>query len=481
MIKFVLNKINRYRSLCALVTSILFANSTLSAENELLLITPHWEGVKTEFGQAFQKFYKLRTGKDLSVRWLDIGGTSDILRFVRSEFKNKPDGIGVDLFFGGGIEPYQALKKLGFLEPYQVPDSILSAIAATINGVPLYDPEFTWYAATMAGFGIMYNKVVLNYLGLPEPETWEDLAQPSLNTWVGSADPRKSGSVHMAYEIILQAYGWERGWEIIMGIGANVRGFKAYGAQIPKDVAAGEVAYGMTIDSYAWAQIDKLGKDKIGFIMPADLTVVNGDAIGILSGAPHPETARLFIDFVLSEAGQKLWILNQGEPDGPQQFVLGKFSVRPGLYAKIKGRTSVQMNPFEWKSTFIYNEKKGSARWSIINDLIGSFIIEPHQHLKKIRDKMKASGLPDSSIKKIFSIPVSEGTIQPFVKDNRWRDAAFRNQQLNKWSSQAREKYGTQSILTLLGRNIPAILSFILAIGIVLYLRRQRHNTIRPE
>ena len=103
-----------------------------------------------------------------------MGGTPDILKFLRSEFKNKPNGIEIDLFFGGGTDPYTELKKQGVLEAYRVP-------------------------------------IVLNRLRFPEPKTWGDLARPELFSWVRSADPRKSGSVHMAYEIILQAHGWERG------------------------------------------------------------------------------------------------------------------------------------------------------------------------------------------------------------------------------------------------------------------------------
>ena len=65
------------------------------------------------------------------------------------------------MFFGGGIDPYWQLKELGLLERYQVADSILSAIPKDLNGVALYDPDFTWYGTAISGFGIVYNKPVL--------------------------------------------------------------------------------------------------------------------------------------------------------------------------------------------------------------------------------------------------------------------------------------------------------------------------------
>ena len=82
-----------------------------------------------------------------------MGGTSEVLRFIRSEFNNKPGGIGIDVFFGGGLEPYLALKKEQLLRPYALPQELLKNIPPGLGGVPLYDPDYTWYGATLAGFG----------------------------------------------------------------------------------------------------------------------------------------------------------------------------------------------------------------------------------------------------------------------------------------------------------------------------------------
>jgi ABC-type Fe3+ transport system substrate-binding protein len=240
---------------------------------------------------------------------VDVGGTSETLRYIESEYKSKPKGIGIDVFFGGGYDPYLALKKTQLLDPYVLPKPLLEKIPQSLAGVPLYDPEHTWYGATLAGFGIVYNKVVLELTKLPVINTWEDLASPGVFGWVGSSDPRKSGSVHMVYEIILQAYGWEKGWRIITALGANVRNFSNSASQIPKDVAIGEVAYGLAIDFYAWAQVKEAGADKIGFVMPDNLTIITPDCVAILKGASNREVAQAFIRFVMSAEGQKLWLL----------------------------------------------------------------------------------------------------------------------------------------------------------------------------
>lgn len=409
--------------------------------DRLVLISPHWEGIKFEFEEAFKTNYQRETGREVELEWIDVGGTSETLRFIQSEFKNKPPGIGIDLLFGGGLDPYPTLKQADLLESYTLPQDLLDRIPPSLGGFPLYDPEYKWYGTTLAGFGIIYNKAVMKLVKLPLINTWEGLAEPHAFSWVGSPDPRKSGSAHMAYEIILQAYGWEKGWQIITGLGANTRKFTNQASQVTKDVAIGEVAYGLAIDFYAWAQVDKAGADKIGYVMPDNLTVINPDCIGILKGAPNREVAQAFIRFVVSDAGQKLWLLSKGSPGGPQRFQLNRFSVLPSLYDKVKPQsTAVQFNPFAWKSDFIFDSEVGSNRWTIVNDLIGTLIIDQKQYLNRAWKSAMVDGLNTKEIRRLSAVPISENEAMHLARE-KWQDPAFRNQKLNEWTQFARAKY----------------------------------------
>jgi ABC-type Fe3+ transport system substrate-binding protein len=304
-------------------------STPLFAAAKLTIISPHWEGIQREYAWAFEKWYKETYRDEVKVEWLDQGGTSDDFRFIVSEFSKKPGGIGVDIFWGGGTDPYADLAKKGLLLPYKVPASILDSIPATIYGVPMYHPDFLWYGTALSGFGILRNKVVMQMMHLPEVKTWEDLMKPDLCTWVGGADPRSSGSAHMLYETILQAYGWEKGWQILTLMGANIRSFSKGANQTPKDVAVGEVACGLAIDLYAWTQIAEVGKDRLDFVLPEGLTVINPDGIGILKGAPNLKAAQAFLEFALSGQGQALLVLPVGAPGGPQKFLLGRMPVLP--------------------------------------------------------------------------------------------------------------------------------------------------------
>ncbi len=439
---------------------------------KLVLLSPHWEGIRFEFERAFQDAYRAETGEEIALQWLDVGGTSDILRFIKSEFANKPEGIGVDILFGGGTDPFVELKRLGFLQAYRIPETELEKIPKTIGGIPLYDEDYAWYAATMAGFGIVYNRKVLEWMKFPEPRSWEDLADPALYSWVGSADPRNSGSVHMAYEIILQAYGWERGWQVLTALGANVRNFSAAASQSAKEVAVGEVAYALAIDFYAWAQAKEVGEDKIGYVMPENLTVVNADAIAILKGAPHRETAQSFLRFVLSERGQKLWLLKKGAAEGPKQFELDRFSILPSLYEKVGAQSAVRMNPFRWKSNFLYDSQKGSARWSILNDLIGVMIIDSRDQLKRAWREVIRKENVEQGIRQLARMPVSEKEVSALAQEGKWRDPKFRNQTIAQWTAFAREKYQSGRRRTISWRGLLRLGMLVGTLIIIGYMMR---------
>ena len=111
-------------------------------------------------------------------------------------------------------------------------------------------------------------------------------------------------------------------------------------------------------------------------MLPENLTIISADALGMLKGAPNAEAARLFIEFVLSEHGQRLWFLRKGVAGGPKQQELNRMSIRPDFYDRFAGKTNVQQNPFGTASQFRFNHELASKRWAISNDLIGVALID---------------------------------------------------------------------------------------------------------
>ena len=430
-------RVKNFNMVRFIIIFIFFVFSYGICKDKLVIISPHWEGVKIEIAQAFKKWYMENYGKEVEIEYIDQGGTADDLRFVESLFKKNPDGIGIDIFFGGGTAPYLRLKEKGLLARYKVKDEILRNIPKRCAGIPTYDKDFYWYGVVLSSFGILYNKKVLKYLGLPYPKKWEDLGKECYFSWVGAADPRHSGSMHMMYEIILQSYGWEKGWQVIFSLAGNTKHFSKSASQVAKDTSIGEVALSLCIDSYALSQIEINGEENMGFAIPEGLTVINPDSVGILKGAPHYKVACRFIDFLLSYQGQLLWMVKRGEKGGPKEFSLHRFSIRPDVYRhpKIIFRS---LNPYRYKGTLNYNFKLASKRWVLLNDMIGSCIIDCHKELVKAW-KIVLKSKNEKLREEFYRLPFDE-KLQKFFWSN-WHDQIFRNKYINWWLNFSRRKF----------------------------------------
>ncbi len=424
--------------------SLLAFPAHLFGQDELILISPHPEGIETAFGTTFEMWYEAETGRTVKTDWRDVGGTSSNYRFIESEFKRVPESIGIDIFFGGGTDNYLRLSERGWLHAYKLPETHLEQMVQSFHGIPLYDADHEWYGAALSSFGIMYNEELREILGLRKASAWEDLGDPELLGRIGAADPRESGSAHMVYEIILQTLGWEEGFALLTKIGGNVRGFSAGANAIPTDVVAGQVIYGLAIDFYAYGQIAVVGADKIKYVVPADGAVVTADPIAILKGAPNLQVAEKFLEFVLSEDAQKLWMLRDTDPEGPNwKGGLNRASVLPALYDKL-GERCVVPNPFAMEGTpFQYDSHKGGTRWNIVNDLFGVLIIDSHKDLvnawKDIR-KCKDAAKREAAIAVLTQMPITEAEAMQLAQSD-WKDPTIRNQKIKEWGQFAKEKF----------------------------------------
>ncbi|MGB9677788.1 MAG: ABC transporter substrate-binding protein [Candidatus Ratteibacteria bacterium] len=420
-----------------LILSIFFILfSQVKGEKNLVIISPHWEGVKIEFTRAFCEWYEKNYKEKVKIEWIDQGGTTDDLKYVESLFKKNPDGIGIDLFFGGGLSPYLKMKSEGLLQKYKLPQNVLKKIPKYCAGIPNYDTDFYWYGVVLSGFGILYNKRAVKFLNIPIATTWKDLGNPVYYSLIGAADPRHSGSMHMMYEIILQTYGWDEGWKTILSIAGNTKNFSISASEVARETSIGEVVFSLCIDSYALAQIEVNGKENMGFIFPESQTVINPDCIGILKGAPNIEIAKRFIDFLFTYEGQLLWIQKKGKKEGPKEYSLNRFPILPDIYNE--PGLEIDINPYKIKNTIKYDFQLASNRWNLIDDMIGSFVIDCHDELKKtwrIISKTNNKNLKE----RFYEIPVDK-KIQRFLWEN-WKDPFFRNKYINEWIDFSLKKF----------------------------------------
>ncbi len=416
------------------------------AEELLTIVSPHNREVKMEYTRSFCAWMQREHKRKVGIRWLDVGGTSKILKDLESRFATHPESPGVDILFGGGVDPFIRSKRQGWLVPADIPEPLLRGIPSRCAGMPVYDPQQYWFGVALSGFGIIYNRALIKRLKLTEPHGWDDLGRPEFRSWVGSGDPRSSGSVHMCYEIILQAYGFEKGWALVTRICANVRHFGEGGGTAPREVSSGEVVAGMVIDQYAQRTIAALEasyaivdghkpKDPpLGFALPEGATVINPDAIAILKGAPKPELARWFVRFSLSDEGQR--ILFQPPGRNGQRHGLHRMPVRESLF---KDPEAPEVNPYEFKSGMEYDDSKGGRRWGVLNDLIGKWCVDAHEDLTAAWQAIIEAGAPADLVERLCAAPVTEKEL--FERGEDWKAARIRQKLLVEWAHKARTRY----------------------------------------
>lgn len=349
---------------------------------KLVIVSPHNEQIRYEFGRAFEAWHLAEHGEPVSVVWSTPGGTSDIRRMLRAQWsaslvEDRPVGGDADLMFGGGSYEFTELSKpvrvtvgdeersATILAPVDLGAAELESVYGSdpeIGGTRMYSADGYWFGAALSGFGIVYNRDLLAQLSVPDPTVWADLADPRLEGSVSLVNPLKSGSVTTAFEAILQRLGWREGLRILRRAAANTRGFASSAPITPLEVSSGEVAAGVCIDFYGryQAQAMKTGDlrsgarvegevDRVGYIDPPRQTVIDPDPIGMLRGAPQPELARRFITFVLSPQGQALWQYPVGSREahgmGPELFELRRMPIRRSLYAHVD-RFVDKVDPF---------------------------------------------------------------------------------------------------------------------------------------
>jgi ABC-type Fe3+ transport system substrate-binding protein len=426
------------------------------AQDTLVLLSPHWEGITSEFERGFKEYWRKKTGgRVVQLDWWDVGGGSgEIRRFILEKARNakwdQGEGIDVDVFFGGGTRDYANFCKdswlarngvvlqNGLLEPHFPPEAKDGRIPAEVLGQALRDAKGRWHAACLSGSGIVYNRVVCERAGLKPPSTWSDLGHPGYFGWVSLGDPTRSGAMHLFFEIMLQAQGWDEGWGVIVRMSANAPAFNEGSGSVPRDVAIGQAVAGPCLDFYAAAPVRRQGATHLEFVFPKGLSVVTPDPIAVFRNAPHREVAEAFVDFVLSEEGQRLWYQKRGTEGGPKKFDLERLPVLKDLYARDLPTYTIA-RPFADGQAFAYDEAKGGVRWAFLEELLRALILEVHEELKSSWRAVIKAGRADDLGRALGLPPFGEEIVQKLAE--RKLGAVQQNELRRRWTGWARERY----------------------------------------
>jgi spermidine/putrescine-binding protein len=261
-----------------------------------------------------------------------------------------------------------------------------------------------------------------------------------LSGWVGVGDPRNSGTMNNMFEAFLQAYGWERGWQLLTEIAGNVSKFDRLSSSTAKDVTLGEIAYGFAIDFYGFTQIAVAGRTNLTFVLPEDFTAISPDGLCILKGAPHLVLAQRFLDFCLGEPGQRLWFLPRGHPEGPRHHSIERMSVRPDFYRRYRDVSNIAFSPFDLNQSFRYNARLARERREVVAALAGALLVDTQAELRAAWRAIIRRGHRDADRTELGRMPITD-TAARDLASGPWKDAALRNRTKLEWQSWAQQKY----------------------------------------
>ena len=279
------------------------------------------------------------------------------------EWKGKPEA---DIIWGGESALFDKLAEQKLLAKHEAPKELVNAVPAGLGKpktIPLKDPRGYWIGTALEPYGLVYHPRVIRRLGVPEPKDWEDLLHPKLKGHVAQSAPTRSSSSHATYEVILQSRGERAGWEWLRRLAGHSGIFTARSRDVPSVVARGEFAAGFAVPSYMAFEEVLAGFD-LRFVAPRN-AFVTPEPMAVLAGAKHPRAARAFIEFLLTERGQRVFIERGLFSIMPKYKVQGP----PGSVAeKVVQFTGGVRSYFETDMSTVYDEAVAQKRYQDLNE-----------------------------------------------------------------------------------------------------------------
>jgi putative spermidine/putrescine transport system substrate-binding protein len=293
-------------------TTMAFAQTDLNAlyeaakaEGQLTVIAlPHdWCGYGAVI-EAFKAKYPGITVNELN----PDAGSADEIEAVKANKGNTgpqaPDVLDIGLSFG------PSAKAEGLLQPYKV--STWDTIPDTAK-----DAEGYWYGDYYGVLSFLVNTDVVSKV----PTSWADLkASDYANSVALAGDPRASNqAIQAVYAAGLAAGATDAADAGKKGLAYFAELNKA-GNFVPVIGKAAAVAQGTTPIVVAWDynalswRDGFAGNPKAEVVVPTDSVVAGVYVQAISAYAPHPNAAKLWMEYLYSDEGQLGWLAGYCHP-----------------------------------------------------------------------------------------------------------------------------------------------------------------------
>lgn len=265
------------RFLLLLLAAVGFSACSSDDREPLLVYSPHGKEMLQAYEDAFEDAYP-----EVDVQWLDMGSQTAYDR-VRSERENPQASV----WWGAPQTLFMQAAEEGLLQPF-------SPTWADLVPASAKDSLGRWYGTYLTPEGLLFNTEAVADGDVPAD--WDDLLDPRWRDRVLIRSPLESGTMRTIWgAMILRQPTVEDGYRWLARLDMNTKGYAADPTQLYLRIARGEAD--LTLwnlpDTYLQAQ-----SYPFGFEAPASGTPVLVDGIAIPEGAPNPERARQFVEFV---------------------------------------------------------------------------------------------------------------------------------------------------------------------------------------
>lgn len=184
----------------------------------------------------------------------------------------------------------------------------------------LKDPEGNWFAVHYGTIGFFVNKDALG--GAPVPQCFADLTKPEYEGMVGYLDPSSAFVGYAGAVAANLAFGGD-----LTNFDPAIKYFQDLAKNdpiVPKQtsfarVVSGEIPILFDYDFNAYR--GKYEEDgNFEFVLPCEGSVQVPYVMSLVANAPHSETGKKILDFIMSDEGQAIWTNAYLQPSRPVEL-----------------------------------------------------------------------------------------------------------------------------------------------------------------
>jgi len=226
-------------------------------------------------------------------------GTTELVNRLKAE----GDRTGADLLITNDAGSLEQARVAGLLRPLNMRE-VERAIPSQYRA-----PDNAWVGLSGRFWIIVYNKTLVK----PEElKSLLDLADPK---WKDKVAIPNSGSEYLqaGVSVIRATHGDDATKKFLTGLRDNA-GSQVYqkSSQIVEAVAKGQVALGIVNHYYVYRHLAAQPTAPIAVFMPDQQeggmgAIMNVAGVGIIKSTKHLDSAKLLVEFLVAQAGQKLF------------------------------------------------------------------------------------------------------------------------------------------------------------------------------